>query len=48
MRPWNKKFYGMLIAAGNAMQPAFLVVVRLYWGWQFVQTGGGRSPTCKK
>ena len=36
------KFYGVLITAGNALQSPFLLLVRLYWGWQFMQTGWGK------
>ena len=28
------------VAAG--LQPIFLLVIRLYWGWQFFQTGWGK------
>jgi putative oxidoreductase len=34
--------YSLLIKAGSALQPLFLLAVRLYWGWQFMQTGWGK------
>jgi len=36
-----EKLYRMLIAAGTSLQSPFLLAVRLYWGWQFMQTGIG-------
>ena len=42
MRPLIEKLYGFLIAGGNASQSAFLLLVRLYWGIQFVGTGWGK------
>jgi putative oxidoreductase len=29
-------------AAGRHLQSPFLLIVRLYWGWQFMQTGWGK------
>lgn len=34
--------YSLLIRIGNALQSPLLLVVRLYWGWQFIQTGWGK------
>ena len=34
--------YRRLNAAGSALQSPFLLAVRLYWGWQFAQTGWGK------
>jgi putative oxidoreductase len=34
--------YALLNAAGNSLQSPFLLAVRLYWGWQFAQTGWGK------
>ncbi len=48
MRPLIEKLYGILIAAGNATQPAFLLAVRLYWGWQLMQTGWGKVTNLQK
>ena len=34
--------YGRLIKAASLLQSPLLLVVRLYWGWQFFQTGLGK------
>lgn len=34
--------YGLLIRVANSLQSPFLLAVRLYWGWQFAQTGWGK------
>jgi putative oxidoreductase len=31
--------YGWLVKIGNALQSPFLLLIRLYWGWQFFQSG---------
>ena len=48
MKPLIEKLYRMLISAGNAAQPAFLLLARLYWGWQFVTTGWGKVTNLQK
>src|ERR1022692_897978 len=42
MTPTITKLYEPLIRAGNSLQSPFLLAVRLYWGWQFAQTGWGK------
>jgi putative oxidoreductase len=37
-----RKLYGLLVAAASSLQPVLLLVVRLYWGWQFMETGWGK------
>jgi len=37
-----RKLHGLLIRVASAFQPVLLLVVRLYWGWQFAQTGWGK------
>lgn len=32
----------LLAKIGSWLQPVLLLVIRLYWGWQFVQTGWGK------
>ncbi len=32
----------LLIRVANSLQSPFLLAVRLYWGWQFAQTGWGK------
>jgi putative oxidoreductase len=34
--------YGFLTVVGRALQPIFLLIIRLYWGWQFFITGKGK------
>jgi len=40
--------YAMLSSAANALQSPFLLFVRLYWGWQFIQTGWGKVNNIEK
>ena len=37
-----RKLYSLLIRVASAFQPLLLLAVRLYWGWQFAQTGWGK------
>ena len=34
--------YGLLTKGGDGLKSPFLLVIRLYWGWQFAQTGWGK------
>ena len=34
--------YGLLIKSASALQSPLLLAVRLYWGWQFAQSGWGK------
>jgi putative oxidoreductase len=34
--------YARLVAGASHLQSPFLLLVRLYWGWQFMQTGWGK------
>jgi putative oxidoreductase len=35
--------YGWIIKiAARFLQPVFLLIIRLYWGWQFFETGKGK------
>jgi len=36
------RLYGILCRGFSSLQSPFLLGVRLYWGWQFVQTGWGK------
>jgi putative oxidoreductase len=36
------KAYSVLTGIGNSLQSPLLLAVRLYWGWQFAQTGWGK------
>src|SRR5882757_2860785 len=37
-----EKYYRMLARISSSLQSPFLLAVRLYWGWQFMQTGWGK------
>lgn len=34
--------YSRLVAGASWLQSPFLLIVRLYWGWEFFQTGKGK------
>lgn len=36
------KLHALLAKAGEFLQSPFLLVIRLYWGWQFILTGRGK------
>ena len=36
------RIYGLFLRAANSLQSPFLLAIRLYWGWQFWQTGWGK------
>jgi Predicted membrane protein len=40
--------YRLLIKAASSLQSPFLLAVRLYWGWQFFQTGWGKLQDISK
>lgn len=37
-----QRLYSLLVLGGNSLQSLFLLAIRLYWGWQFFQTGWGK------
>jgi putative oxidoreductase len=39
---WPVRMYQGFSSAGAFLQSPFLLAVRLYWGWQFAQTGWGK------
>lgn len=41
-------FYGLLIRVANSLQSPLLLAIRLYWGWQFAQTGWGKLNDINK
>src|SRR4051812_13862141 len=41
-------FYSLLIKIGTLLQSPFLLAIRLYWGWQFLQTGYGKLTNIEK
>jgi len=42
------KLYSLLIAAASSLQSPFLLLVRLYWGFQMMQTGWGKLHNLAK
>jgi putative oxidoreductase len=42
------KLYTLLIAAASHLQSPFLLLVRLYWGFQMMQTGWGKLHNLAK
>jgi putative oxidoreductase len=40
--------YRMLNRGAGALQSPFLLLARLYWGWQFIQTGWGKINNIEK
>jgi putative oxidoreductase len=36
------KFYRVLVRTSSSLQTPFLLAIRLYWGWQFMETGWGK------
>jgi putative oxidoreductase len=43
-----EKYYQLLIRVSSSLQSPFLLAVRLYWGWQFIQTGWGKLTDVNK
>jgi len=37
-----EKYYRLFVRVSSSLQSPFLLAVRLYWGWQFMQTGWGK------
>ncbi|HWU40724.1 MAG TPA: DoxX family protein [Candidatus Acidoferrum sp.] len=48
MKQAIERIYLKLIWAGDRLQSLFLLAVRLYWGWQFAQTGWGKLADLSK
>ncbi len=42
------KLYRLFVAAASSLQSPFLLLVRLYWGWQFAQSGWGKLHNIDK
>src|SRR5271156_2884410 len=42
------RLYTLLIAAASHLQSPFLLLVRLYWGFQMMQTGWGKLHNLAK
>lgn len=37
-----QELYEMFVRAASGLESPFLLIIRLYWGWQFMQTGWGK------
>jgi putative oxidoreductase len=48
MKTLIEKFYCGLITVGQSLQSPLLLIIRLYWGWQFFQTGKGKLMDVSK
>jgi len=48
MKALIEKFYSGLITIGRNLQSPLLLIIRLYWGWQFFQTGKGKLMDVSK
>src|SRR5580704_6255470 len=42
------KIQGLLARVGTLLQPVLLLIVRLYWGWQFFIDGKGKLQNLDK
>jgi len=40
--------YGLATKIGTWLQPVFLLIIRLYWGWQFFISGKGKLGDIQK
>jgi putative oxidoreductase len=43
-----RRIYAGIAAKLNYLQSPFLLAIRLYWGWQFAQTGWGKMHNIAK
>lgn len=48
MKALIEKFYSWLTTLGRTLQSPVLLIIRLYWGWQFFQTGKGKLMDVSK
>jgi putative oxidoreductase len=42
------KVFGDIVGKFSLLQSPFLLAIRLYWGWQFAQTGWGKLHNIEK
>jgi putative oxidoreductase len=47
MKKWIERYFG-ISGKASLLQSPFLLAVRLYWGWQFAQTGWGKLHNLAK
>lgn len=48
MKSMMENYCGMLLRGANSLQSPFLLLIRLYWGWQFIETGWGKINNIPK
>lgn len=48
MKAMVEQCLSILNRAAGGLQSPFLLLVRLYWGWQFIQTGWGKVNNIEK
>jgi putative oxidoreductase len=48
MKPVIENCHRMLNRGAGALQSPFLLLIRLYWGWQFIETGWGKINNIPK
>lgn len=42
------RLYALFLKVANSLQSPFLLAIRLYWGWQFWQSGSGKLADIAK
>jgi putative oxidoreductase len=45
---WLRHLYQRVFKAADYLQSPFLLLVRLYWGWQLIQSGWGKLHNLEK
>ncbi len=48
MKTMMDRYYQLLVTVANSLQSPFLLAIRLYWGWQFIETGWGKVNNIEK
>jgi putative oxidoreductase len=48
MKQFVLKLYRLADGIGSSLQSPFLLIVRLYWGWQLAQSGWGKLHNLEK
>jgi putative oxidoreductase len=41
-------WHGLFVRVGTSLQSGFLLLIRVYWGWQFAQAGWGKLHNIPK
>ena len=48
MKTMMDRYYQLLVTVANSLQSPFLLAIRLYWGWQVIETGWGKVNNIEK